>query len=142
MTSRRCSLAPGTFLVMSLCLSPATQGEDFVPYAEPVPGTDAPIAMVPLGGGTFIMGSPGDEPGRTPAEGPQHEVSLGDFWIGKFEISWRQYAVFVHRDEDFEELAARFPAEASVPSKAWYVNESVALAPSGKALKVEDVLGS
>jgi formylglycine-generating enzyme required for sulfatase activity len=96
----------GSFLATTLCLSPVTRGEDFAPYEEPVPGADATIAMVPLRGGSFVMGSAEGEPGRTPAEGPQHEVSVGDFWIGKFEISWRQYAVFVHRDETFAQLVS------------------------------------
>ena len=47
--------------------------------------------MVGIPGGTFTMGSPDDEPGRDPDEGPRHQVTLQPFWIGKFEVTWDEY---------------------------------------------------
>ncbi len=62
--------------------------------------------MVPISGGSFTMGSPESEPGRTPAEGPQHTVTVADFWMGQYEINWQQYELFVYRDEaQFSALA-------------------------------------
>jgi formylglycine-generating enzyme required for sulfatase activity len=107
MRHRLWSLALGSCLSTITCLSTtATRAEDFSSYDEPVPGADKPIAMVSLQGGDVILGSPEDEPGRAPAEGPQHEVSIGDFWIGKYEISWQQYKVFVYRNKDFSKLVS------------------------------------
>ena len=48
-----------------------------------------------LPAGTFLMGSPDDEPGRFPYEGPQHEVTVGSFAIGVYEVTFDQFAACV-----------------------------------------------
>jgi formylglycine-generating enzyme required for sulfatase activity len=48
--------------------------------------------MVFIPPGTFTMGSPTNEQDRNTSEGPQTEVTLsGGFWIGKFEVTQREY---------------------------------------------------
>ena len=47
--------------------------------------------MVVLAGGLFLMGSPEDEEGRDPDEGPQREVSIPPFAIGKYEVTFAQW---------------------------------------------------
>ena len=81
-------------------------GSDFNAYQQHIPDSDQSIAMVPVTGGTFTMGSPDSEAGRMSWEGPRHEVSVNDFWMGQYEINWQQYELFVFRDEDsFHKLA-------------------------------------
>ncbi len=53
--------------------------------------------FVPIPAGKFMMGSPKDEAGRKDDEGPQFEVSVDPFWMGKFEVTWDDYQLF--RDE-------------------------------------------
>jgi formylglycine-generating enzyme required for sulfatase activity len=65
------------------------------PYAELVPGSAARIAMVPIPGGTFRLGSPESEPQRASDEGPQVEVELAPFWIARCETSWNEYHPFM-----------------------------------------------
>ena len=36
-----------------------------------------------ISGGTFTMGSPDSEQGRKEDEGPQHQVKISPFWMGK-----------------------------------------------------------
>jgi len=43
--------------------------------------------MVRITGGTFIMGSPATESGRSPNEGPQREVTVRSFYIGRFPVT-------------------------------------------------------
>ncbi len=43
------------------------------------------------------MGSPETEEGRLADEGPQHEVQVGPFWMGKFEVTWDQYDTWGER---------------------------------------------
>ncbi len=51
-----------------------------------------PPGFVPVHAGSFVMGSPEEEPGRESNEG-QHEVTLTrDFFISAEEVSNRQYA--------------------------------------------------
>ncbi len=42
------------------------------------------IVFVSLPGGTFLMGSPEEEEGRSEFEGPVHEVTLSPFMIAKY----------------------------------------------------------
>jgi formylglycine-generating enzyme required for sulfatase activity len=68
--------------------------DELVPYTETIPGTNLKFEMVPLPGGKFIMGSPATEKGRGADEGPQVEVEIAPFWMGKFEVTWDEYDVF------------------------------------------------
>jgi formylglycine-generating enzyme required for sulfatase activity len=58
-------------------------------FTENVNGTK--IQMVPVPGGTFLMGSPLSEAGRDQDEGPQNEVTVQSFSIGKYEVTQEQY---------------------------------------------------
>ncbi len=71
--------------------------DDMRPYAERLEHTDVVIEMVPIPGGEFFMGSPEDEAGRNPDEGPVHRVRIDPFWMGRFEITWEQYEIWGER---------------------------------------------
>jgi len=60
-------------------------------YAESVAGTDLKFDMVAIKGGKFKMGSPAGEKDRKDDEGPQVEVSVEPFWMGKYEVTWDLY---------------------------------------------------
>jgi len=47
--------------------------------------------LVHIDGGTFTMGSPDNERGRTRSEGPQHQVTVSSFYIGKYEVTQAEY---------------------------------------------------
>ena len=47
--------------------------------------------MVLINGGTFTMGSPDDEPGRRDDEGPQHQVTVCSFYMGKYSVTQADY---------------------------------------------------
>ncbi len=51
--------------------------------------------MVVIPSGSFIMGSPEAEPDRWPDEGPQREVMVGPFAIGRFEVTRAEFGAFV-----------------------------------------------
>ncbi|MDH5608493.1 MAG: formylglycine-generating enzyme family protein [Cyclobacteriaceae bacterium] len=69
-------------------------------YSESLSGSSVNIAMTPIHGGQFMMGSPENEPGRKPDEGPQHSVTIDDFWMSTLEITWEQYELFLYRETD------------------------------------------
>ncbi|MCC7085670.1 MAG: SUMF1/EgtB/PvdO family nonheme iron enzyme [Pirellulales bacterium] len=68
--------------------SSAASEQEMTPYTEIVVGAEAKFDMLPIPGGKFTMGSPESEPGRKPDEGPQHEVAVEPFWMGKYEVAW------------------------------------------------------
>jgi formylglycine-generating enzyme required for sulfatase activity len=50
--------------------------------------------MLPIPGGTYLMGSPDGEKGRQPDEWPQHPVTVKSFWMSKLEVRWDEYDWF------------------------------------------------
>lgn len=55
---------------------------------------DCPEMLV-IPAGSFTMGSPASEPGRDDWEGPQRQVSIRQFAVGKFDVTRGQWAAFV-----------------------------------------------
>lgn len=76
-----------------------------VPYMEKIPGTDVTFEMIPVRGGTFLMGSPADEPNRKTDEGPQVRVRVAPMWVGKHEVTQAEYREFELLYEIFVEIA-------------------------------------
>ncbi len=104
MTAKLTSLV---IAVVAMACVDHAQAQDFAPYSQAIPGSGQIMPMVPVAGGRFNMGSQPDETGHQPHEAPQHAVTVGDFWMGQYEISWQQYDLFVHRDDDsFGQLTA------------------------------------
>ncbi|WP_309224596.1 formylglycine-generating enzyme family protein [Halomicronema sp. CCY15110] len=54
-------------------------------------GDDLMLEMVWVPSGSFVMGSPEDEPERSSAEGPQHEVTMTSFLIGQYPVTQAQW---------------------------------------------------
>ena len=64
-----------------------------VPAPTPAPApTPQPVSnnMVRINGGTFMMGSPANEPGRGSDE-DQHQVTLSSFYMGKYEVTQKEW---------------------------------------------------
>jgi formylglycine-generating enzyme required for sulfatase activity len=59
--------------------------------AAPPPVRQVSSSMVRINGGTFTMGSPASEPGRFDNEGPQHSVTVSSFYMGKYEVTQREW---------------------------------------------------
>ena len=81
----------------------AFNDELHVPYVAPAdektaPSTGLPFEepqMVRIPPGSFIMGSPESEAGRSSDEGPQRKVTLTyPFEIGRYEVTFAQYDAF------------------------------------------------
>ncbi|MEJ5341893.1 MAG: formylglycine-generating enzyme family protein [Thermogutta sp.] len=83
------------------------------PYTEVIVGTDIKFDMVPIPGGKFLMGSPENEPGRKPDEGPQHEVEIEPFWMAKYETLWDAYETWSF------ELDKRRREQTKEPATKW-----------------------
>jgi formylglycine-generating enzyme required for sulfatase activity len=81
------------------------------PYTETIPGSQVRFDMVPIPAGRFRMGSPVSESGRGQDEGPQAEVSVGAFWIGKHEVTWDEY-------DQFRRQAPKLSKGADAPTDA------------------------
>ena len=67
---------------------------EFDSFTENIPQTSVSFDMVAIPGGQFTIGSPETESFRDPDEGPVRSVQVGDFWMGKVEVSWNEYLAF------------------------------------------------
>ncbi len=72
-----------------------------VSYTAQIPGTEVKFEMVPVPGGRFVMGSPASEKGRKPEEGPQLEVEIEPFWMGRCPVTWGEYREFMRLADTF-----------------------------------------
>ncbi|MFT5466926.1 MAG: sulfatase activating formylglycine-generating enzyme [Verrucomicrobiales bacterium] len=69
------------------------------PYTETITETGVTFEMIPIPSGEFTMGSPDSEKNRKKNEGPQRQVEIAPFWMGKFEVTWDEYEPFMSTDD-------------------------------------------
>ncbi|KEO73239.1 formylglycine-generating enzyme family protein [Anditalea andensis] len=82
--------------------------EEFTPYTQTIPDAEVTFDMVPIQGGTFMMGSrSGDED-----ENPPHQVEISSFWMGSHEVTWDIFEMFL--DKNYEEAIASRPLPSGV----------------------------
>jgi formylglycine-generating enzyme required for sulfatase activity len=87
-------------------------------------GEGVALTMVKIPAGNFLMGSPGDEPERSDDEGPQHEVTLGAFWLAQTPITqaqWRAVAGWQKVGRDLNADPSSFKgANRPVEQVSWF----------------------
>lgn len=96
-------------------------------YVEPelsLPAELLPLHMVLVPGGTFTMGSPEDEPERKDNEGPQREVTVPSFFMGRYPVTqaqWRAVVALPKVEHGLEENPSNFEGDNHpVDSVNWY----------------------
>jgi formylglycine-generating enzyme required for sulfatase activity len=82
-----------------LATSKEKEAAEMKAYDSKVPKTGAAFSMVPIPAGTATLGSPEGEADRRADEGPQIEVSIKPFWMGKYEVTWDEYEPFMLTNE-------------------------------------------
>lgn len=117
MTSRRLAFLPAVFLLASLSAHAAADAVDAKEmalvesirakilatpsmsvgegYDQTIPHTTIRYRMQAIPAGEYLMGSPADEKERRADEGPQVKVRLAAFWMGRCEITWNEYELFM-----------------------------------------------
>ncbi|MBX3462800.1 MAG: SUMF1/EgtB/PvdO family nonheme iron enzyme [Planctomycetes bacterium] len=96
-----------------LPIGPRPGQDGFGAYRQAIPGSDVAFDMVPIPGGTFRMGSPEHEPGRGDDEGPQVDVVLEPFWMGRCEVTWAEFDLWT---TDTTRPQAKVPDGVSRPT--------------------------
>jgi formylglycine-generating enzyme required for sulfatase activity/mono/diheme cytochrome c family protein len=85
-----------------------------------IPGTRVSFVMVPIPAGEFMIGSPANEPGRKPDEGPQVKLKMEPFWMGIHEVTWDEYEMFMYMDQE-----RKFQGEISTDPSVDKVSDAV-----------------
>ena len=85
---------------------------------------EIPLEMVLVPGGTFMMGSPEDELDRSSGEGPQHEVTVPSFFMGRYPVTqaqWQFVATLPKVERELKPDPAKFKGEnRPVERVSWY----------------------
>ena len=117
-------LAAGAFALAEVPVAQPGKGPDAAQPAagcaggktlsQKVPGTDVTFDMVLVPGGKFKMGSPAGEEKRKDHEGPQFDVEVEPFYMGKYEVTQAEYGEFL---ANYPRLSSKKPAP--VPQDNW-----------------------
>jgi formylglycine-generating enzyme required for sulfatase activity/uncharacterized caspase-like protein len=87
-------------------------------------GGSVRLAMMPIPAGKFRMGSPQSETDRFDREGPQHEVTVPDFWMAQTPITqaqWQVVAKFPKIRVDLEQRPSNFKGDRRpVEQVSWW----------------------
>lgn len=90
--------------------SPLAERDTLTRFEETIPGTLVTFEMIPVPAGSVTIETP---------DGPQ-EVEVGPFWIGKTEVAWDAYDVYVYGlDKENEGLSAEEIDAIARPSKPY-----------------------
>jgi formylglycine-generating enzyme required for sulfatase activity len=92
--------ATGSFVVLERQGQARGYRQGLMPLSEggAPPPSPLDLQLVEIPAGSFLMGSPASEKGRSDDEGPQHEVQLERFFLGRTAITqaqWRTVAGWV-----------------------------------------------
>lgn len=104
------------------------EGGFLVPYRQTIPGSHVSFEMIPVPGGAFTMGSPDDAEHHAKDEGPQVKVAVEPMWVGKCEVSWAEYKLFMSMYRLFKKFeqekirkvdAATLPLSLTAPTELY-----------------------
>jgi formylglycine-generating enzyme required for sulfatase activity len=117
------------FLAIFACTNPIleriynldkeTPEPEIIPEIPPVTYT---VEMIWIKPGTFLMGSPADDPNHDAIE-TQHEVTLSGFYIGKYPVTQEQYQAVMGKNPSY--FKTPVPPETSTAKRpvekvTWY----------------------
>jgi formylglycine-generating enzyme required for sulfatase activity len=87
-------------------------------------GNGVELEMVSIPGGTFMMGSPDDEPESYDREKPRHEVNVPPFYMGKYPVTqaqWKAVAALPQVERELNPDPSHFKGEnLPVERVSWY----------------------
>ena len=93
--------------------------DEFSSYRQEIATSDLSFEMMPIKGGTFSMGSPVTDENRGKNELLSHQVKVSDFWMGKYELTWDEYELWmINLDKDNREYKKLDPTKADALSDA------------------------
>ena len=79
------------------------------------------LEMVLVNGGSFLMGSPEEEKKRTSAEGPQHQVTVPTFFMGRYPVTQAQWRIVAGWEKGLETDPSRFKGDnRPVEQVSWH----------------------
>ncbi len=97
MSVKKLAVLPVFFIYFYSLNAQDTTGS-FITYQQTVPGSVIQFEMVPIKGGSFLMGSSSKDKASKADETPQRSIRISPFWMGAFEVSRDAFDVFFKDD--------------------------------------------
>jgi formylglycine-generating enzyme required for sulfatase activity len=102
----------------------ATEAHQSFYFEEPLGDRVAPLKLVAIPSGEFIMGSPEHEPEHYSSESPQHQVKVSPFFISQYPVTqaqWRSVAALPRQERDLDPAPSDFKGEdRPVEQVSWH----------------------
>ena len=93
-------------------------------YEEPLTPNVRSLEMVRISAGTFLMGSPKGELKRSSNEGPQHQVTVSEFFMARYPVTqsqWQAVVAMSQVNQKLEVEPSRFQGDdRPVENVSWY----------------------
>ena len=112
--------------------------DEFIAYRQEIETSKLNFEMLPITGGEFLMGSPLTDEKRGENEMIAHKVKVSDFWMGKYEVTWDEYELWmINLDKDNRDYNQKQSDKADTLSDAVtkptapYVDMSFGMGKSG-----------
>ncbi|WP_282135569.1 formylglycine-generating enzyme family protein [Seonamhaeicola maritimus] len=92
---------------------------DFEAYTQEIEGTDVSFKMVPIEGGTLMLGASAKDKKKEADELPQKQVEISSFWMGVYEVTHKEFLLFTDATRDLLADGKPNPIVISRPSSPY-----------------------
>ncbi len=99
----------------------------FKVYEQALPNSAMQFKMVPISGGSFLMGSPAKEKKKDTDETPQRKIIISPFWMAAYEVSRDAFDIF-YKDET---IAQNSDLDAITRPSSQYIDFSLGMGKEG-----------
>jgi formylglycine-generating enzyme required for sulfatase activity len=110
-----------------LLLSAQKDSSSFKAYEQALPNSTIQFKMVPIPGGSFLMGSPAKEKKKEADETPQRKITISPFWMAAYEVSRDAFDVF-YKDET---TSQNLDVDAVTRPSSQYIDFSLGMGKEG-----------
>ncbi len=114
-------------MVMSESWSQSASDTSFKKYDQQIPGSTIKFTMVPIPGGSFMIGSPDSDKHKEADEQPQKNISISPFWIGAHEVTFDEFNLFFLDAS----LSQNIPTDAITRPSSPYIDMTLGMGKDG-----------
>ena len=114
-------------IVMSTAWSQSAPDTSFKKYDQQIPGSAIKFTMVPIPGGSFMIGSPDSDKQKEADEQPQKSISISPFWMGAHEVTFVEFNLFFLDAS----LSQNIPTDAITRPSSPYIDMTLGMGKDG-----------
>lgn len=124
---RKLILLATMVVVMSKSWSQSAPDTSFKKYEQQIPGSSIKFTMVPVPGGSFLIGSPDSDKQKEEDEQPQRKINISPFWMGAHEVTFDEFNLFFQDAS----LSQNIPTDAITRPSSPYIDMTLGMGKDG-----------